>query len=322
MRKSRLVAGVAAVASAALTLPAGAQTVPVTLENPSGTRVVTVENMTGTELASLDFGKSRELPFRVKVQDTDYARTGFSMSSSMTNLYVNDNGLQYGQKIASAKVSLDSQANPLNVLGVSATVQPIVGTVTTLVASTVCGVLGLVGNDCVLTTTGLTGKVVEDLTMTVDDLAADVPTLPLVPQANAKGAFTNPSFAAGTAGELDPAKTTTAPTELLLVSGGTNTSPVLTELDAALNALPLDSVVNSADVMAALQAQFPLTWGLLSQTELAEVLAATDPVPVALTADQILTLTGTYMSLPTLNVDATNAAAGNYQGTLVVTSGQ
>ena len=322
MRKSRLLAGVAAVASAALTLPAGAQTVPVTLENPSGTRVVTVENMTGSELASLDFGKSRELPFRVKVQDTDYSRTGFSMSSSMTNLYVNNNGLQYGQKIASAKVSLDSQANPLNVLGVSATVQPIVGTVTTLADSTVCGVLGLVGNNCVLTTTGLTGKVVEDLTMTVDDLAADVPKLPLVPQANAKGDFTNPSFAAGTAGALDPAKTATTPTELLLVSGGANTAPVLSELDAALDALPLDSVVNSADVMAALQAQFPLTWGLLSQTQLAEVLAATDAVPVALTVNRILTLTGTYMSLPTLKVDATNAAAGNYQGTLVVTSGQ
>lgn len=326
MRRSRLLAGVAVAASAALTLPAAAQTVDVTLTNPSGNRVVTVEDMTGSALSSLDFGKNRELPFRVKVQDTDYARSDFSVSATMTNLYV-DSGtaLDYTKKIGSSDVSLGSQTNPLNVLNLTATVQPVVGTVTQLVDSTICNTLGLVATvtgSCTLSTTGLTGKVIDDLTLTVDSLT-DLPNLPIVPQQNEQAAFTDPSYATGTAGELDPAKTTTAATQRRLVAGGTNLSPVLTELDAALAPLALDALVNSDAVVADLRSQHALLWDLLTAAEVQSILAAADAIPTALTAADVLSLTGTYMSLPTLKVNVpTDAAAGSYKGTMVVTSMQ
>lgn len=320
MRKSRFLAGLAALAIGAAGVPAGAQNVPVTLSNPSGTRVIAIEDMTGTALTSLDFGTTRELPFRVRVQDTDYTRSDFSVSATMTNLYIHDGtDYVYGQKIPSSEVSLGSQTNPLNVLGLTATVQTTVNTVTTLADGTICGVLGLTGSSCTLNTTGLTGKVVEDLTMTIDSLA-DLPNLPIVPQANAEGPFTNPSFATGSAGEADPAKTATPATPLSLVEGDAIASPVLTELDGILAALPLDQVVNPDAVLAALQAQFPLTWGLLSAAQIDTILAATDAVPVPLTAAGVLSLTGTYLSLPTLKVNVpTTATSGNYRGTMVVT---
>lgn len=324
MPKSRLLAGLAALSVTALAVPAGAQNVGVTLDNPSGNRVVTVEDMSGAQLSSLDFGKSRELPFRVKVQDTDYTRSDFSVSATMTNLYVDDGGtLDYTKKIASSKVGLGSQVNPLNVLNLTATVQPIVGTVTELVDSTICNTLGLVttvtGN-CTLTTSNLTGKVVEDLTITVDELS-DLPNLPIVPQQNEQDVFTEPSYAVGTAGELDPNATTTPATPRRLVAGQTNLSPVLTELDAALNLLALDSIVDADKVVADLRSQYGLLWDLLTTDEVNAILAAADVIPVALTADGVLSLTGTYMSLPTLKVDVpTDAAAGNYKGTMVVTS--
>jgi hypothetical protein len=320
MRKSRFLAGLAALAIGAAGVPAGAENVPITLSNPSGTRVIAIEDMTGTALTSLDFGTTRELPSRVRVQDTDYTRSDFSVSAEMTNLYIHDGtAYDYSKKIPSSEISLGSQVNPLSVLNLSATVQTTVNTVTTVTDGAICTVLGLTGSSCTLNTTGLTSKVVEDLGMTIDNLT-DLPALPIVPQVNDQGSFDSPSFAAGSAGENDPAKTITPATALTLAEGQAALSPVLTELDTALATLPLDQVVNPDDVVAALQSQFPLVWGLLSTAQVASILAATDAVPVPLTAAGVLSLTGTYFSLPTLGVNVpTTAATGNYQGTMVVT---
>lgn len=322
MRRSRFLAGVAVLVSTAMAVPASAQTVPVSLENPSGSRVVTVETMSGSELTTLDFGKTREVPFRVKVKDTDYARRDFAVSATMTNLYLdNGAGLEFSKVIPSAKVRLNSQVNPVNVVGLTATVQPVVSTVTNLVDSTICKTLGLItallGN-CSLNTTDLTAKVIGGLTLTVDELT-DLPNLPIVPQPNAEGAFVDPSYVGAAA--ADPNKTSTPATELALVTGGTNLTPVLSELDAAVEALPLDAVVNSSDVISALRERFGIAWDRLTDEEVQVVLAAADVVPAPLSIDNLRSLTGTYLSMPTLTVDVpTDAAPGNYKGTMVVTS--
>lgn len=322
MRRSRFLAGVAVLVSTAMAVPASAQTVPVSLENPSGSRVVTVETMSGSELTTLDFGKTREVPFRVKVKDTDYARRDFAVSATMTNLYLdNGAGLEFSKVIPSAEVRLNSQVNPVNVVGLTATVQPVVSTVTNLVDSTICKTLGLItallGN-CTLNTTDLTAKVIGGLTLTVDELT-DLPNLPIVPQPNAEGAFVDPSYVGAAA--ADPNKTSTPATELALVTGGTNLTPVLSELDAAVEALPLDAVVNSSDVISALRERFGIAWDRLTDEEVQVVLAAADVVPAPLTSDNLRSLTGTYLSMPTLTVDVpTDAAPGNYKGTMVVTS--
>jgi len=322
MRRSRFLAGVAALVSTAMAVPASAQTVPVTLENPSGSRVVTVETMTGSGLTSLDFGKTREVPFRVKVKDTDYVRRDFSVSATMTNLYLDNGGNpDFSKVIPSANVRLESQVNPVNVVGLTAAVQPVVSTVTNLVDSTICKTLGLITallGDCELETTDLTAKVIGGLTLTVDELT-DFPNLPIVPQENAEGAFVSPSYVGAAAS--DPNKTSTPATELRLVAGRTHLAPVLSELDAAVNALPLDAVVNSADVISALRERFGRAWDRLTDDEVGRILAAADVVPAPLTVDNLRSLTGTYLSMPRLTVDVPSGAApGNYTGTMVVTS--
>ena len=319
-----LAAGVAAVAVAAVGLPANAQTdVDVTLSVPDGTRVVHVEDMSGAPLTSLDFGETdRSLPFRVRVEDTAMEIDGFNVYASMTHLYT------AGERgITSANVSLGSQTNPLNVLEVTSTVQPLVNTTTILTDSLICNVLEgvstlLPAEDCTLQTTGVTGKIVEDLVNTIN--LADLDNLPLVPTGPEELAFTYADFGVGTA--ADDANDTDddgQPTTLRRVIGANPTDAVLfSELDDALDdlaATSLTSVVDTNDVLAALQAQYPLVWGLLSQAQITELLTATTAQVQDLSLTRILAQTGQYISLPTLDVDTTDAPAGEYVGTLVIT---
>ncbi len=332
MRKTRLATSLAAMAAlsglalGASGAPVSAQSVPVTLQNTTSARTLHVESMTGQSLSSLDFGSVRSLPFRVRVVDSSFTRTPFTVSATMTNLYLDSGGLQYGTKIPSSGVSLGSQANPLNILGVSAAVQPLVNTVTTITDATICAALALAMTGltpaCTITTTGLTGNV-QNLNVTVD-LAA-LSNLPLLPQANQTGPFTNAEFGAGTVGDGDTAGKAAAaslsPTPKQVVSGAPVSTPaVLTALTNALTTTPLATLVPLATVTAALQAQLPAI-GALSTAQIDSLLAATVGTPQGLTSGLILSQTGTYMSLPTLNVAVPSGVpAGQYRGTLVVTA--
>lgn len=337
MRKTRLATSLAALAALALGssgAPVSAQSaVPVTLQNTTAARTLYVESMTGQSLSSLDFGSVRSLPFRVRVVDSSFTRTPFTVSATMTNLYLDSGGLQYGTKIPATNVSLDSQVNPLNVLGVSAAVQPLVNTVTTLtgVDAAICTVLGLATPlvnglpTCSLTTTGLSG-VVQNLNVPVN--LSVLSNLPLLPQANQIGPFTFPEFGAGTVGAGDTVAKAAATsagqiaTPLRVVGGApVSTSAVLSALQGALATTPLASLVPTESVTAALNAQFPAAWGNLSTAQVNTILAQTVGAAQTLTGLQVLSQTGTYISLPTLNVNVPGGVpAGQYKGTLVVTA--
>ncbi len=338
MRKSRLALSLAALTLGAAALPgtASAQTtpVPVSVVNTTSSRTLFVESTTGQPLTSLDFGSVRSLPFRVRVVDGSFTRTPFTVSTTMTNLYLDSgSGPTYATKIASSNVSLGSQASPLNVLGVSAAVQPLVNTVSTITDTTICGLLGLAAAvplggtvpSCSITTSGLTG-VVQNLSVPVN--LSLLSNLPLLPQANDTGPFSNAEFGAGTVGAGDTVGAAAAtaasqtPTPLKVISGAPiSTSAVLTALRGALATTPLASLVPAATVTAALNAAVGNAWSTLSATQIDTVLASTVGTAQALIGTQVLSQTGTYVSLPTLNVTVPGGVpAGQYKGTMVVTA--
>lgn len=326
MRKSRFLAGLAAIAIGAAGVPASAQTsVPVTLENPGGSRVMFVEEIDGTPLEALDFGTSRSLPFKVRVVDDQFDREGFTVSATMTNLYATDGlgNVDYDlQEIASAQVSLGSVAGP-SALDVSAVVQPVLDTVTSLTDPIICNLLGFTPLDptdgCTINGTSVAGKLTS-LTLPADVLA-QLPKLPLIPQPVETGAFTNPEHGVGTVGAADPTPSVLDPTSLDVLGG--DALPVdLSALDSLL-----DQLVAGADDSAIIDSTAllnelgqTLNLGALLPAQVATLLASTQATVQNLTLGNILSQTGTYVSLPTLNVSTATAAAGDYKGTLVVTA--
>ncbi len=330
MPKPRLVAGLAALAlGAAVAAPATAQTsVGVSLSNPGSSRTLYVENMAGQALSSLDFGTGRSMPFRVRVVDDAFSRQAFSVSASMTNLYKNNGGSPDTSQpsIPSSQVSLGSQVMPLDVLSVKAAVQPLVNTVSTITDGVICGLLKLplLSNVCTITQTGLTGAL-QVLDVPVD--LSSLGNLPLLPQANETGNFAWAEYGAGTAGAGDTAgkaaETAAGQTasHRTVVSGAPiTTAAVLNPLTTALNALPQSTLIPTATLVNALRSALGAVWDLLSATQITTVVNSTVATVQSVIPSQILNQSGTYMSMPTLNVDTTGAAAGDYLGTLVVTA--
>lgn len=327
MRRTRFLAVATTAAVVAVAVPAAAQTnVGVTLNNTGSSRTLYVEDLSGQQLSTLAFGTNRSLPFRVRVVDSSFARQSFTVNATMTNLYVDDQGsIDHTKEIASSNVTLGSQATPLNVLSVSAAVKPVVDTVSTITDSTICATLGLVPslvdgiNACRPTAANLAGNV-QNVTVPVD--LSNLANLPLLPQANESGAFTNAEYGAGTAGAGDPdaGSAPTATARRLMAGSRVDTAAVLAPLHAALNTT-VGTVVSADAVKEALAAQFPATWALLSSTQINSIVSSTVATVDALVASHVTSQSGTYISLPKLDVEVPSGApAGSYRGTLVVTA--
>ena len=321
----KLAAGAAALAAASIALPAGAQQVPVTLENPAGSRVMYVEDMLGQELTSLDFGsQQRTLPFRVRVVDSDFGRSDFTVNASMSNLYLNNGGTigDYSKKIASDQITLGSQLNPVNALDVVATVQPVIDAVTTLTGAdaALCTLLGL--NPLGSLPGGGTGCqiVVNDVVGNVQDVVVSglpLGDLPLVPQGPEAGNFPNAEYAVGV-GAGDSSGGGAAGSQRKLIGGDA------IETAALLNALTANvdtaNLIDNDDLAAALATVNGLVGTALNPTQLNTVLSNTVKTVNTLTGTNILAQAGTYVSLPTLSVNVpAGADPGDYMGTLVVT---
>lgn len=318
MRKSPVAAVIAALLLATFAAPSHGQTaVGVTLATGTGSRTLFVEDMLGQELTSLDFADTRSLPFRVRVVDSDFDRQAFNVSATMTNMYLDEDGtLTYDTQIDAADVSLGSQLQPLNIFDVDATVRPLVDTVTTVTDATLCSLLGLTGSGCEISLSGLVGTIqTVELPVDLDNL----PALPLVPQANETGAFTNAEYTAGV-GAADPSPGGAAATARRLVAGGVGPSGLLDEIEGLLVTTPVGALVPVESVVEALVAAYPLI-GTLPVGTVSDLIANTTGDVVPLTLNEILAQSGTYMSLPTLNVNVpAGTTAGDYRGTLVVTA--
>jgi hypothetical protein len=328
--KSRLLAGVATVAALALATPAQAAptNVDVLLDNPAGSRVLYVEDMAGGTLTSLDFGTARSIPFRVRVVDSNWGRQSFTVNASMTNLYLDQGAtVDFSNKIDAGNLTLASQVNPLNVLDVSATVRPIVDTVTTLVGlnALLCPTLGraltTIGGQqgCALSVNDVAGTV-QQLNVPID--LSNLANLPLLPQANESGAFTQAEYGGGV-GAGDSAGAGAAGTQRRLIGGQrVDSATVLNALTAAIDSTPRSDLIPDTAVLAGL-GTVTSTLSSLTAGQLATVLANTQATVDTLTATDVLSQFGQYIALPALNVAVpAGAVAGDYRGTLVVTGVQ
>lgn len=317
-------AGVAALAVAASVVPASAADVTVAVSNPGGTRTMYVEDLLGQQLTTLDFGATRAQPFRVRVVDSTMDRSGFSVSATMTNMHVDSGGLQWAKKLDSANLSISSATNPLNVANVTASVQPLVDTVSTITDTTICSTLGLVMtvlngvNACRVNVTGLTGNLQSAVPVTVN--LADLTNLPLLPQAPEAGAFTNPDYAGVTSSDPNKPSTFTATPRRMIAGSVVSTSTVRSALKAALDTDPRSDLVPDNTVTTGLRNTVGLTWDLLTSAQVTTVLNATVATVQDLLPEQVRAQTGSYMSFPVLNVNVpADAPKGDYRGTLVVT---
>jgi hypothetical protein len=324
VKATAVVACLAVLAMVGSSVPALADNVEVAVSNPGGTRALYVEDLAGSPLTSLNFGTSRSMPFRVRVVDDSMDRTGFSVSATMTKLYIDNAGtIDYTKKIDSANLDISSSPVPLGVLDVEATVQPLVNTVSTITDPIICGLLGSVMslvsgvNACRPSVSGITG-VAQTLPVTVD--LADLTNLPLLPQQAETGAFTDPDY--GGLGALDPAKPSsfTATSRRMLAGSPVGLAPVLTALQGAIDTSPRTDLVTNTAIVNGLAGSLPL-WHLLSAAQITTVLNSTVATVQSLLPGQITSQAGTYMSFPVLNVTVPQgSSSGDYKGTLIVTA--
>lgn len=322
MRRTRLLAVAAVLALVAAVAPVGAQTeVPVTVETTANTRVIHVENMLGAPLTSLDFGSGRSLPFRVRVVDNALLPATFTVEATMTRMYRNGGGV--GDYIDSSKVSLGRQVNALSAQDVLAFVQPVLDLTATIDDLAICALLelplsGPLGSQtCTITANGVLAEV-QQLVLDTTGLLSG---LPLVPQLNDTGAFTNAEFGVAPATTDPDAATAGAPTALAVAQS--SLGDVIATLNDLLDALGLDlaDLISDDAIVAAFTAVNALVADLLPG-QLGTLVTDTVGAVRDLIEANLLSISGTYLSFPTLDIDTTGAAAGSYAGTLVLTSVQ
>lgn len=332
MRKMKIAATVGGLAGlAALALPASASDVTLALNNPGGSRTVYVEDLLGQPLTTLDFGTTRTQPVRVRVVDTTMDRAGFQVSATMSNLYkaTGTSSYDYTASIPSSAVTVGYPQVPLSMKDVSAVVTPVFDLAENVTGQTLCTSIQLVGGTvCDISVSGVRG-LRQTVTVPVD--LADLTALPLVPQQGETGAFTTPNYSGigDHSGKPDPLPTATS---RRFVSGGLGT--VLTTIQSRLATLvgataPATSVVDAGTVTDTLRTALGTGTGgvpvfdLLSLTDAQALVDGLVATLKPLVPADVVAQSGTYLSFPLLNVAVPSSAeAGDYRGTLVVTSVQ
>lgn len=335
IRPTTVIATVALGAVAAASTSAWAEDVDVSVLAGTGGRVIAVETLAGAELTEIDFGSATSMPFRVRVTDTNAVKKHFTVESTMTNLYLSpsDGVYTWASKIPSAELSIeDTLPNGAVVSDVVAHVQALVGVAVTFADSLAlpCAALGLPvsGGSCTLPL-GNVETIVHDLAVAVPDPSV-LANLPLVPQAPEEDLYAVPDFTGPFAlapdhpGDLTGANT---PTSLQLLAGNVSASAaLLDELEGLLGDVLDDAGLGVGDKVdeAALLTAINTALGGLATPITSNLLLTTGTfsfVVPDLAADAITALTGTYMSIPALRVDTSDApAAGTYRGRLTITA--
>lgn len=373
-RRSRLVVLVVAGSLLAAAAPALAVTatctgtpatcvagVPVSVVGLGGTRQFSVQDIQGNDLTAIALGTGGLQPFKTHVADAGFTglAQSFSVSATMTNLYLQQgSGYDYAVKVPSSDLAIGFGSNPLAGSGISLADLPKLSVTGTFASclnldSTLKAALGLSALGAVLdpsnialtnlcTLLGLTGgsvaTTVDGSLRTLTPVISSLADLPVPLTSGTGGAFTAPSFASGTVGFNDPAKTGTAATAVPIMAGGPVsltsglTSALTTALNNALSGLPL---VNATDTgtrttVAALVAALSgssnaLTASLgtvvsgLSLTNQITVLGTLLSSVLPPSLADIASLDGLYDGYPVLHATPTTPVPGTYGGTMTVT---
>ena len=343
---------------------AGAQTVQdtagvtVTTEVGEHERMLDVTDVAGGPLTGITLVPGRPSPFRVAVTDSSPAAVdlgwslgGYTVDSSMTNLYATDGGTpDYAASIASGDISLGYATTPLEIKDALAKVQPsYVLSATNVTCEAVNGVVpGLVdlldATLCTLTGTlagdglSFTGVPLEAAGLTQVDLSAlDHASLPLIPRTggNAGATYAEADCANGVGAGAGAGCTTGEGTKLTMLTATTDHDAAgLTALGTALtDGLPVDlASLTGADAMASLDevlaaltaagGDAALLVGVLDdftpEQQVQLVNGLIDATTGALGLGDLLGYGVLAASYPTLQVDPSTAGAGTYAGTLTV----
>ncbi len=373
-RRRRLAAPLVVLALAAVVAPAAAVTatcsgtpatcvagVPVSVVGLGGTRQFSVQDVHGNDLTAINLGTGGVQPFRTHVADAGFTglTQSFSVSATMTNLYLQSGaGHNFAVKVPSSDVSIGFGSTPLtgsgislvdlpklsvtgslsSCLNLSSTLQSALGLnalglpldPSNLALTNLCGLLGVTG--------GPVAATVDAALQTVTPTLSNLADLPVPLSGAVGGTFTNPSFASGTVGFDDPAKTGTAATSVPIMAGGplalTNglKTALTNALSSTLSDLPL---VNATDTgtkttVAALVAGLTGSADNLTSTlgtvvaglpvaNQVTVLNALTGTLVAPVIGDIASMNGLYDGFPVLHATPTTPVPGTYDGTLTVT---
>lgn len=293
-----------------------------------GTRSLNVTTLSGANFGSTELGPNGEVPFAVNVTDVLYDRTGYQVTSTLTDLYaVTESGLDCGTSVPASEFSVGFLADPTQVTDVLGLVDSSL-TFTGDLTSLGLGALGL--TDTTLTTT-VDQISLQDLAQGGGPFEGLEALLPMTTEAGAGGTFA----AAATHGECGGGSG--SPTDVLLMSGdvqneldlttwltsGLDTvfttaagDGVLTPAEAVTAGLVEQSVVESAvrDALIALGADGTA----ITQTIIGDVLGVISAD--ALDLGTLLRQSGVYTTLAELQASALDSyGAGTFRGTMTVT---
>lgn len=311
-RLARPGAALAAVtALGALSGPALAAGVDVTVVGLGGTRQFAVEDLSGAPLTALDLGTGQAKPFRTRVTDAGFlpasaATDDYTVTATLSNLYLKTgpSTYSYAVTIPSSALAIGFGSTPLAGSGVSLRDLPtlsLTGTLSSclalsdpLKAALGLGTSGLLDGlpldptDTALKTLCTTLLTSTSLTATVDGVVqeltpaiTDVLDLPSQLGGAVGGPFTHASYASGTvgAGDTSGAAGAPTPTSVSLMSGTHNLSAGLVAaltsvLTDRLSGLPLVSTAATptASTLDAVVAGLSTTGNTLA-SQLSAVLA-------------------------------------------------
>lgn len=341
---------------------AAAQTSETTVSTSvsSGSRQLVVTDLAGAPLGELALTPGVPSPFKVTVQDSDYVPTqGFTVSSSLNNLYLSDGagGYDFTTKIPSGQVDVSFGTSPLSVVDTLVDLNPdyLLSTPTAIDCQAVADILGLSLTDALLSDPicglldTLTGDTLSFADVPTDanavlDIALDSLDMSALPVAigggTDAGPYSDPDCDNGIgAGDATGECTSTSGTGRTYLTGTGATDP----LEAALSTLLADQTLTTplvsdgttsaiTTVDAAIQAL--QTSGTTAVADFGNTLTD-DAYTLANRIDLIngllsaaldtiesvdlAAVTGLYTSFPMLSVDPAGAPDGTYAGTLTVT---
>lgn len=314
----------------AMVASAAAEQTEVSLVNAAGSRTMSLSTLSGDSLTALPMGSAREAPFLVNVTDIAYSRQGYQVTAQLSNLYMWDpasSSWSCGDKISSNQVSVDFLTNPTAVRELAVVAQPVLDLSATL-TDAITTALGLPSG------TSIVAPVTEDMQSFANSTVYSglESALPLKVATGAGGTFTDrmPHTGCGDGGASIPTAVeiqngsisddasmlawvqSVADSVFATASGGDG----MTAAEAVAAELVADSAID-ASIRSALEAIVDNDL-LITDLIIADVkalLTATDH-----TVASILGQTGSYTSLPALNVDVPGGTeTGLFKGTMTIT---
>jgi hypothetical protein len=300
---------------------AGSSVVPVTTVVATGTRTLTVTDPTGAAIGAggLPLGAGHGGALLVNVTDVNYQHAGYQVSATMTNLYP-WSGSAYdfsGTPIPSSAISVAYPSDLLDLVNVKTLVDPVLK----LTGSVTVGGLG-VPTSINQTVDGATESV-QTLanTVTRSTLASALASLPVTLDTRETGSFAS---AAPLPGEPTAHPN---PTSKVLMSGSAQ-DPASAALVSALETtyggetaaqLVAAGLLDQNAVVSAVAQQMGITPDLLSAADISTIMSSVTG-DITSIVGSVLGQSGSYNTLPTLNIDVpSSASAGVYRGQLVVT---